>query len=47
MGIAKKKYLEKIPKNIPGIFPVSGVAEQIGNRDHRQCLLCCQINCQW
>jgi hypothetical protein len=31
---AKKKNLEKILKNIPGIFPVSGVAEQIGNRDH-------------
>jgi hypothetical protein len=27
---AKKKNLEKFLKNIPGIFPVSGVADRLG-----------------
>jgi len=41
MSIAKKKS-GKIPEKYPGIFPVSVVAEQIGNRDQQQGVWYCQ-----
>jgi len=42
----EEKNLEKFLKNIPGIFPVSVVAEQIGNRDQQQGVRYCQIHYQ-
>jgi len=45
MSIAKKKS-GKIPEKYPGIFPVSVVAEQIGNRDQQQGVWYCQIHYQ-